>query len=110
MLNFEALGNLRKLVGQAGIIRDGLRQAQERAARRHVEGAAGGGLVKVSANGLGEVLEVSLDPEALKDPESLGPLIAAAVNAALRRSQEALQEEAGEALRGMQLPPETPGS
>lgn len=110
MLNFEALGNLHKLLGQAGMVRDGLRQAQDRAARRQVEGAAGGGLVKVVANGLGEVLEVSIDPEALRDPEALGPLIAAAANVALRRSQEALQEEAGEAFRVMQSPPETPGN
>ncbi|GMV82331.1 MAG: hypothetical protein AMXMBFR7_35150 [Planctomycetota bacterium] len=99
------LGDMMKLMGQAGQIKKNMAEMQERAKRRVVEGSSGGGLVKVRANGIGEVLSVEIDPEALKDSESLGPLIAAATNAALRGGREAMLEETKQALGGMELPP-----
>jgi hypothetical protein len=82
-------------------------KVRERAAARSVEGEAGGGLVKATANGVGEVLSVTVDPEALKDPETLGPLIAAATNVALRKSREILMEEGQKTAEqfGINLPP-----
>jgi DNA-binding protein YbaB len=82
-------------------------KVRERAAARSVEGEAGGGLVKATANGVGELLSVTIDPEALKDPETLGPLIAAAANVALRKGRELLMEESQKAAEefGINLPP-----
>jgi DNA-binding YbaB/EbfC family protein len=99
------IGDLMKLMGQAGKIRENMAQMHERAAKQTVEGEAGGGMVKVTANGTGELLTVAIDPEALKDPETLGPLIAAAANAALRKSKEVLLAETRQALGGIDLPP-----
>jgi hypothetical protein len=104
-MSLPPIGDVLKLMGQMGKLREGLDQAQERAARRRVEGAAGGGLVKATADGLGEILSVTIEAEALKDPESLGPLITAAVNLALRKSREALIEESSAALGGLEVPP-----
>jgi DNA-binding protein YbaB len=63
--------------------------------------------VKVTANGVGELLSVTIDPETLKDPETLGPLIAAASNLALHKSREILMEEGQKAAEefGINLPP-----
>jgi DNA-binding YbaB/EbfC family protein len=104
-MNLGEIGQLVKLLGQAGKIREGLSEVQARAARRTVEGEAGGGLVRVCANGAGEILSVSIDPEALKEPESLGPLLTAATNLALRRSKEVLLEESQALMGGLGLPP-----
>lgn len=108
-MSLGGMGDLMKLMGQAGKIRENMAQMQERAARRTVEGQAGGGLVKVTANGIGEVLAVAIDPEALLDPEALGPLVAAAVNVATRKGKEVLLEETRQALGGIDLPPGFPG-
>lgn len=111
-MSMGGLGNiadLMKLVGQAGKIRENMAQMQERAAMRVVEGEAGGGMVKVKANGIGELLSIEIDPEVLKDPETVGPLVAAAANAALRKGKEVLLEETRQAMGGIDLPPGFPG-
>ena len=104
-MSLGGIGDLMKLVGQAGKIRDNMEHVREQAQKRIVEGEAGGGLVKVRANGLGEILGVTLEVEALTDPEALGPLIAAAVNHALRKGKEALTDDTREAMGGIDLPP-----
>lgn len=106
-MNMGGMGplDLMKLVSQAGKIRENMGQLKDKAAKRTVEGAAGGGLVKVTVNGAGEVLSVTVDPEALQDPEALGPLVAAAVNDGLRKSKEVLLEETKAAMGGLDLPP-----
>ncbi|HEY3323743.1 MAG TPA: YbaB/EbfC family nucleoid-associated protein [Planctomycetota bacterium] len=101
----KGMGDMMKLMGQLPKIKDNLAQAQERAKNRILTGDAGGGMVTVEANGLGEVLAVKIEPEALKDPESLGPLIAAATNIVLRKGKEAMAEEAKAALGGIEMPP-----
>ena len=60
-----------------------------------VEGSTGGGLVKVTATGAGEVRSVTIDPSVI-DPaekEMLEDLLAAAVNVAIKKANE-LREEA----------------
>lgn len=99
------IGSLMKLMGQLPKLKENIAQAQERARKRTVTGEAGAGLVKVVANGVGEVLSVTIEPEALKDPESLGPLLAAAANVALQKSKEIVMGEAREAMGGIELPP-----
>lgn len=102
MLGF---GELVKLLGQAGKMREHLGQAQARARERMVEAEAGAGLVRAKANGVGEIVEVRIESEAAKDMEALPALIVAAVNLALKRSREAMAEEFRGALGGMDLPP-----
>ena len=99
------IGDVMKLIGQLPKLKENIAQAQERARSRTVSGESGAGLVKVVANGTGEVLSVAIDPEALKDPESLGPLIAAATIVALQKSKEIIIAVARAAMGGIELPP-----
>jgi len=99
------IGDIMKLAGQLPKLKESFLQAQERARNRTVVGEAGAGLVKVTADGVGEVLSVSIDPEALKEPDTLGPLIAAAANVALGKSKEIFLGETRAALGGIELPP-----
>ena len=108
-MGLGSIGDLMKLAGQAGKLRENMERVREKAQQRVVEGEAGGGMVKVKANGAGEVLEVLCEPEALKDPDSLGPLIAAAVNVALKKGREAMLEDTREAMGGIDLPAGFPG-
>jgi DNA-binding YbaB/EbfC family protein len=88
---------LKNLMGQAQKIQLQLKEAQERAERREVVGEAGGGLVKVTANGRQEILSLKIDPVAVdpRDVEMLEDLVRAAVNVALGRAREAMGEEMG---------------
>lgn len=85
-----------------------LQQLQSDLATRTVEAQAGGGLVRVRADGRGAIRSVWIDPEAfaLRDAELLGDLVLAAVAEAQRRVAELVQAE----LRAVPAPPSAGGS
>ena len=62
-------------------------------------------MVKVTANGIGDIVSVKVDPEAAKDADTLGPLIVSATNVALLKGKEILMEEMKTAMGGLDLPP-----
>lgn len=72
-----------------------LQQLQSELAGRTIETAAGGGLVRVTADGRGQVRSVAIDPVVFQrhDAEFLGDLVLAAVAEAQRRASELLQAE-----------------
>ena len=82
-------------------------EMQEEAKKKTVEATAGGGMVTVVANGRQEVLSIKIDPSVVdpKDIDMLQDLITAAVNEALRKSQDLMKEEMGKLTAGMGLPP-----
>jgi DNA-binding YbaB/EbfC family protein len=71
-----------------------------------VEASVGGGIVSVAMNGSKELLEIKIDPEAVKggDVEMLQDLIIAAVNEGARKADEAMKGKLGSKLGGMGLP------
>jgi DNA-binding YbaB/EbfC family protein len=72
-----------------------------------VEGASGGGLVKVRATAKGRILAVSIDESLLQPSEKqmVEDLVAAAINEARRKADEAAQGAMGDVTGGLQLPP-----
>lgn len=79
---------------------------QEELASQRVEGSAGGGMVRVVANGQQEILEVHIEPEVLNpdDIDMLSDLIVAATNDALKKARELAMSRMGSLLGGMKLP------
>lgn len=79
---------------------------QEELGDRTVEASAGGGMVTVIANGRQEVVSVKIDPEVIDpaDAEMLQDLIQAAVNDALTRAKNMVNEEMGKLTRGLNIP------
>jgi DNA-binding YbaB/EbfC family protein len=73
--------------------------AQAEAAAREVEGVAGGGVVRIRATGSGQVLAVSIAPEAV-DPEDVA-MLEDLVLAALHDVNAQLAEIQHEALGGL---------
>lgn len=92
---------------QAQQMQEKVKKLQEEAAGKTVEASAGGGMITVVANGRQEVLSVKIDPSVVdpNDIEMLQDLVAAAVNEALRKSQELMKEEMANLTAGMGLPP-----
>jgi len=68
-----------------------------------VEASSGGGSVTVKMNGQKQVLGIKIDPEVVKasDLEMLQDLVAAAVNAAGQKVDQAMQSTVGGMLGGM---------
>jgi len=81
-------------------------QLQEEMASKTVETSAGGGMVNIVMNGKQEILALRIDPEAVnrEDIEMLQDLITAAVNEAIRKSQEMMTEEMKKITGGLNLP------
>ena len=69
-------------------------------------GTAGGGLVTVEVNGLGEVLNVRIDPQLVEqnDVEMIEDLIPAAVNAAGAKAKQLHAEAMRGMTEGLNLP------
>lgn len=73
-----------------------------------VEATSGGGVVSVRMNGRKEVLRIKIDPAAVgsagSDLELLEDLLAAAINEAGRRADEAMKSNVQGMLGGLDLP------
>lgn len=98
---------LSNIMKQAQQMQERVKKLQEEAGEKTVEASSGGGMVTVVANGRQEVLSIKIDPSVVdpKDVEMLQDLVTAAVNEALRKSQELMKEEMGKLTAGMGLPP-----
>ena len=101
MSNPFDLGNLGGLM--AGLQRQ-MEEMKSQAAATEVEGRAGGGLVKVVANGSLEIVRIEITEDAAQDREMLEDLLVAAANDALRQARALLGDKVG-ALAGGLLPP-----
>jgi len=99
----KGLGNILK---QAQEIHSKISQLQEQMAGKTVEASSGGGMVSVVINGKQEILSIRIDPEVVsrEDIEMLQDLVAAAVNEAIRKSQEMMTEEMKKITGGLSIP------
>ncbi|HLS17579.1 MAG TPA: YbaB/EbfC family nucleoid-associated protein [Paenalcaligenes sp.] len=99
-------GQLAGLMRQAQRMQEDMKKAQEELAEIEVEGAAGGGLVKVTMSCKNDVRRITIDPELLEeDTDMLEDLIAAAFNDALRKAEKTAQEKMSGLTAGLPLPP-----
>jgi hypothetical protein len=98
--------NLGNIMQQAKKIQERLANIQEEMAEKTIEGSAGGGMVTVVANGRQEVVSIQIEPEVVNadDVEMLQDLVQAAVNDALRKSQEMVQQEMAKITGGLKIP------
>jgi DNA-binding YbaB/EbfC family protein len=98
--------DMNKLMQQAQEMQEQLAKVQEEAANETVEATAGGGMVTVTANGAGEIVEIKIAKEAIDpdDPEMLADLVLAAVNEALRSAQRLVESKVGPLMGGLGLP------
>jgi nucleoid-associated protein EbfC len=95
--------DMNKMMEQMQQMQAQMQQAQEDLKHETVEATAGGGMVKVTATGAGEIKEIVIDPKAIDpdDPEMLADMVTAAVNEALRSSQSLVESKLGPALGGL---------
>ncbi|NCO50931.1 MAG: YbaB/EbfC family nucleoid-associated protein [Deltaproteobacteria bacterium] len=99
----KGLGNIMK---QAQQMQQKIGRIQQELEGREVEATAGGGMVTAVVTGKMQLMSLKIektvvDPE---DVEMLQDLVTAAVNEALKKSQEMMQQEMAKVTGGMSLP------
>jgi hypothetical protein len=100
------MGGLGNLMKQAQQMQENMQKMQARIAEMEVEGASGAGLVKVVMTGKHDVKRISIDPSLMADDKDmLEDLVAAAVNDAVRKVEDMVQEKMAGVTAGLPLPP-----
>jgi nucleoid-associated protein EbfC len=102
------LGNLKGLFETAQRLESEMARVKEELGRKTVTGETGGGLVRCTASGKGDVLEIVVDPNLVGDAggkKMLEDLLVGAVNLALDRARQLAQDEVARVSGGLQLPP-----
>lgn len=99
----KGMGNMMK---QAQKLQAKMLRLQEELAEKTIESTAGGGMVKVVANGRQQVVAIRIEKEVVDpdDVDMLQDLIMAAVNDALTRSQEMVSSEMAKLTGGLSIP------
>lgn len=99
-------GGLGNIMKQAQQMQRRMAALQEEMEGRQVEASAGGGMVTAVVNGKQQLLDLKIDPAAVDpdDVEMLQDLVTAAVNEAIKQSQQMAQEEMSKITGGMNIP------
>ncbi len=95
--------NMADMFGKFADMQNKMKEAQERLAEVIVEAEAGGGMVKVKANGNREIISIDLDEDVIDpdDREMLEDLVVAGVNKALEKAEEAAKQKMQEVYKDM---------
>ena len=102
----KGMPNMGKLMKQAQQLQSKMTKMQEELSEKTIEASAGGGMVVAVANGKQELVCIRIEKEVIDpdDAEMLHDLIMAAVNDALNRAKEMMNEEMGKLTQGMNIP------
>lgn len=97
--------DLSGMLAQAQAMQQQLMQAQEELAQAVFEGSSGGDLVHAKVSGTGELLDLTIKPEAAdpEDTETLADLVVAAVRAAMEQQRQAAADKLGPMAGGLGL-------
>ncbi|MEJ2199973.1 MAG: YbaB/EbfC family nucleoid-associated protein [Desulfuromonadaceae bacterium] len=99
----KGLGNIMK---QAQQMQQKMTRLQEELANKTIEASAGGGMVAAEVNGRQQLVALKIEKSVVdpEDVEMLQDLVMAAINEALKKSQDMVQEEMGKITGGMNIP------
>lgn len=98
--------NMADMFGKMMEMQQKVAKIQDEVATKTITAEAGGGMVKVTANGAQRITAIDIEPDVIdpEDPEMLEDLLIAGINKALEESGEMAQEEMRNLAGGM-LPP-----
>lgn len=95
--------NMADMFGKFSELQSKIEEAKKELEKLEVEAEAGGGMVKVRANGKRRILSVKLDEDVIDpdDAEMMEDLVVAGVNKALEKAEEAAQEKMQNTYKNM---------
>jgi DNA-binding YbaB/EbfC family protein len=93
--------NMANMFGKFSELQEKVEEAKQELSKLEVEAEAGGGMVKVKANGKRQILSINLDKDVIDpdDAEMMEDLVVAGVNKALDKAEEAAQERMQETYK-----------
>lgn len=99
-------GNMNNMMKQVQKMQRDMQVAQEEIEKSEFEATAGGGAIKVIANGKKEIVSITLDEDVVDpdDIEMLQDLIIVAVNEALRQVDTETEKKMGKFGSGLNMP------
>ena len=103
---FKNLGNLTAILKQAQQMGGRMQELQENLKKQRVIGRSGADMVEVEADGLGQILRVSLDPGLVQrgDREMIEDLLPAAINQAQLKAKQLHADAMRELTGGLNIP------
>jgi len=98
--------NIQKMLKDVQRMQERMAAAQSELSTRTIEAAAGGGKVKVTANGSGEILSIKIDPQVVdpQDVDFLEGLVLTAVQQAVGDAKKLTGDEMGKLTGGIKIP------
>lgn len=99
----KGMGDMMKQVAK---MQRKMEEIQKELAETTVEGSAGGGMVKVTANGNQDIISIKIEQEVVNpdDVEMLEELILSAVNQAKEKAAELQAQSMGALTGGLNIP------
>jgi len=99
--------SLEDIMAMAQNVQAELAKAQDGLDQIEVEGASGGGMVKVKASAKGRIIGIDIDPSLLQPSEKqmLEDLVVAAFNDARAKADAASNDAMAKMTQGLPLPP-----
>ena len=97
--------DFKKILDKAKELEEQMKESQEKIKNIKVEGISGANSVKVTLNGDGEMIQIEISPETMKEEKSiLEDLIIAAHNNAKGQLKSKTTEEISKATGGLGIP------
>ena len=99
----RGMGNMQQMMRK---MQKDMLAAQEGLKEQTVEGTVSGGMITVTANGDGKILDIKIREEVVdpEDIEMLQDLVLTAVNDALEKSTQLKEETLGKFTNGLNIP------
>ena len=97
---FKQLANVASLMRQAGQMQGRMQEINARLRGERITASAGGGMVEVEVNGLGEILRVQIEPALVErgEREMIEDLLPAAINQAIAKAKQLQMQSMTEGL------------
>lgn len=107
-MKFNPMGgaNMSQMMKQAKKMQEEMAKTQAEVQTQIFEGSAGGGAVLARVTGKQQLVEIQIKPEVIdpEDVEMLQDLIIAAVNDAIKKSQDMVSAEMAKITGGLNIP------
>lgn len=99
-------GNMNNIMKQAQKLQKQIEETKEQVESKTVEASAGGGAVKAVVSGKKQVIEIKINPDVVDpdDVEMLEDLVLAAVNEAITKAEQMVNDEMAKVTGGFNIP------
>lgn len=103
---FKGLGNIASLMKNASAMSERLGTVSEELKQKKVTGESGGGMIQVEANGLGQIMRVTIEPTLFdgNERDMIQDLLPAAINQASSKAKQLHVNAMKELTGGISIP------